>query len=349
MSQDPCGQLILDLYRTGREGPFRSFQTRALDLLRTVLAFDSAWWGNASKDTMQIHRIHLHNVAPSIFEDYPRYLEEDVFRESLIANPGVTISMEDLMPREEWMKARLYREYAVKYRVFSTVGTLLIDRITSLFEFLTVWRHKYRPFTPEERRIKQLVMPHLVEAHRVSRLHHVIGRELNPQVRHWAIADVSGHLHELVPGFAQMLREEWTGWTASRLPEDLHEAVANSGLFRGQRFVVRVRPLRSSTLRRGATAYHRRPVESARIAGSHTLRGRRDPQAHCRRAGNLPGDRAQSDRALLCEVGRQQKDRARAAAGCGHASRVGSNPVVVWENIETNPLQRPIPSKDRAD
>lgn len=237
-----AAKFIIELYRYSRAGPFASFQTRALELLKGVVPFESAWWGNASRDTMQIHRIHLFNCAESIIDDYPAYMEEDVFRIAMIDNPDKTINMDDLVPRAEWVKTRLYREYATKYKVQAAIGTLVIDPITSLFEFVTIWRHDYRPFTPEECAAKELVMPHMVGAHRLSRLYHVMAREAQIQARHWAIADPSGHLRELMPGFAQLLREEWPEWTASKLPGDLDKTVSQAGTYRGQRLVVRVRP-----------------------------------------------------------------------------------------------------------
>ena len=41
-------RVILSLYHEGREVPLGSFQAWALEQLQYLIAFDSAWWGNAA-------------------------------------------------------------------------------------------------------------------------------------------------------------------------------------------------------------------------------------------------------------------------------------------------------------
>ena len=168
-------QIILSLYRDGRDMRLHNFQDWALEEVRKVIHFDSAWWGNAAMEPPKIHWIHLYNCDASIMQDYPPYLEDDFFRVALMASPGVSINMADHITRARYVRTALYRHVGKRYRVEWSLGTLLVDKASSLTEFLTLWRHNPKaPFSEAERQAKELLMPHLAEAFRTVRLRHFL-------------------------------------------------------------------------------------------------------------------------------------------------------------------------------
>ena len=59
-------QVTLSLYREGRDVPLRYFQDWALEQVRSLIPFDSAWWGSSAVEPMKIHWVHLHNCDKSI-------------------------------------------------------------------------------------------------------------------------------------------------------------------------------------------------------------------------------------------------------------------------------------------
>ncbi|MDP2031171.1 MAG: LuxR family transcriptional regulator [Thiobacillus sp.] len=218
-------RLLLELHRTGQEAPLSQFQPAALELIREMIPFDSAWWGNASAEPLEIHRLYLHNCDDSILETYLPYMGEDFMRAALMANPGKTINMADLTTRARFVRTALYQKVGKRYRIEWSLGTLLVEPVSSLNEFLTLWRHDAkRPFTEDERQTKELLMPHLADAHRAARLREVLD---DPRERRecWAVADERGFLREVHPGFVHRLREYWPDWRGSLLPEALLEPV----------------------------------------------------------------------------------------------------------------------------
>ena len=224
-------QVLLELHRAGREAPYGQFQATALELIQSVVAFDSAWWGNAAADPVEIHRLHLHNCPSTILADYEPYMDQDFFRDALIANPGRTINMADLITRAKFVRTALYREVGRRYRIEWSLGTLMVEPVSSLYEFLTLWRHDgTKPFSENERRTKELLMPHLVDAHRNARLRAVLGGEGARQDR-WAVADVRGYLREASPGFIHELRRRWPHWQGSRLPSEMLDSVRAADTF----------------------------------------------------------------------------------------------------------------------
>lgn len=221
----PLNAVVLRLYREGREVPLASFQAWALEQIRSLLPFDSAWWGNAAADPPALHEVFLHNCDASILREYPPYLEEDFFRAALAASPGVAVNLSDLTTRSRYVRTALYREFGRRFKVEWSLGTLLIEPTSSLYEFLTVWRHdRMHPFSESERQSKELLMPHLVEVHRAVRLRHFL-RLPGVINREWAVADARGFLHEVSPAFAARLGTLWPHWRGSGLPGPLLPAV----------------------------------------------------------------------------------------------------------------------------
>jgi DNA-binding CsgD family transcriptional regulator len=214
-------RVILSLYHEGREVPLGSFQAWALEQLQCLIVFDSAWWGNAAANPPALHQMHLYQCDESILEAYPPYLEQDLFRAALIARPGTTVNLSDLTTRERHVRTPLYREFARRFKVEWSLGTLVIEPVSSLYEFLTLWRHDPgRPFSEAERQTKELLMPHLVETHRAVRLRHFLKVPADHD-REWAVVDARAFLREASPAFIARLRAQWPGWSGSSLPEPL--------------------------------------------------------------------------------------------------------------------------------
>ena len=134
-------RVLLELHRAGREAGYSSFQPSALDSIQALIPFDSAWWGNAAAEPMEIHRLHLHNCPASILSDYVPYMGKDFFRAELMAHPGTTINMADLITRGRFVRTELYRMVGKRYHIEWSLGTLLVEPVSSLYEFLTLWRH----------------------------------------------------------------------------------------------------------------------------------------------------------------------------------------------------------------
>lgn len=220
--------VILDLHRAGREVRLRAFQSVALDLVGNLIPFDSAWWGNAAADPPEIHYLHLHNCDASILETYAPYMAQDFMRAALVAHPGRSINLADLTTRARFVRTALYRQVGKRYRIEWSLGTLLVEPVSTLQEFLTLWRHDpRRPFSETERQMKELLMPHIADAHRVARLRDLLG-ETRGKCKCWAVADERGFLREITPAFVQCLRRIWPAWQGNQLPVALLAAVRDA-------------------------------------------------------------------------------------------------------------------------
>ena len=235
-------RVVLALYREGRDMPLRGYQDWALDLIKGLIPFDSAWWGNAATEPPNIHWIHLLNCDASILDTYGPYMMEDFFRAALMANPGKAINTVDLTTREGLIATRMYREWASHYHVEWSLGTLLRDPNTALQEFLTVWRHDpAKPFSEDERQMKELLMPHLTEAFRAVRLRHFL-RGIDTRGKAWALADDHGYIREATSPFLQYLHDHWRQWKGNLLPEALAQCVIGGRNYESKTLTIELTP-----------------------------------------------------------------------------------------------------------
>jgi DNA-binding CsgD family transcriptional regulator len=241
VTSQALNRVILSLYRDGRDLRLHNFQDWALEQVRKVVQFDSAWWGNAAMEPGKIHWIYLFNCDASIMAAYPPYLDEDFFRAALMANPGKSISTSDLITRQNYVRTALYRNVGKRYCVEWSLGTLLVDAASSLTEFLTLWRHDPKtPFSEADRHAKELLMPHLVEAFRGVRLRHFL-KEKDAVVNTWALADDQGFLREASPAFVAHLQTHWAGWQGNRLPEPLASCIVEGKDYKAKSFAIKLK------------------------------------------------------------------------------------------------------------
>jgi len=232
-------QLVVDLYKASREVPFANFQEWALTQMHDVLDFDAAWWGRGANQPLMVHHVHLHRCAPTLVEDYAPWIGVDFFREAVCAKPGTTVSTSDLMSRKKLEATVVYREFGAKHCVEWSLGTVLIEPVSSLNEFITVWRKDVkRPFSEADRSIKQFLMPHLAESYRNCRLLHLLENGRRVPGGYWALCNPDGILIDAHRRFASMIADEWKEWNSAELPAPLRKHAIAGTEYCGRRVVV---------------------------------------------------------------------------------------------------------------
>jgi len=235
-------QFLLELHRTSREIPHAGFKDWVFEHLGRLIRFDSAWWGSGSERPLQVHRVHLHRCSPRILDEYPRFIEQDFFREAVSRSPGRVMLFSDLMSREAFEQTDIYRNFGRPFQVEWSMGVVLIEPVSSLNEFATVWRHDARkPFAEADRRMMQAVVPHLFEANRICRVNQLRDPQGMQHASPWALSDSQGLLHDVGPGFVDLIHQEWPGWRDAELPLALRASLAPGRRHTGSRVVIEMR------------------------------------------------------------------------------------------------------------
>lgn len=254
ISGETLNELILELYRAGRECSVEEFQDCALDAVQKAIRFDSAMWGAGANDPHVIHHVHLYRQPQRMIEDYAAgFQEKDFLRARVCETPGVTVNLADMVTREEYRRTEIYQGFTHRYGIEQILCTVLVEPVSDLYQFLSLWRaDPRRPFSEAERRAKQFLMPHLVESYRSNRIAGIRQRVFGhgTPARAAAICNRLGILHEIEGRFAFLLRLEWPRWGGAQLPQGLRELWASGADedFVGQRIVVRATPLKDLVL-----------------------------------------------------------------------------------------------------
>ncbi|MBX3665460.1 MAG: response regulator transcription factor [Burkholderiales bacterium] len=235
--------LILSLYRGSRDIPATAFQDWALEQTRQTLAFESAIWGRAGIENgmAQIYSVHLHRLPPESLASYARFRDRDTVGAMAMQAMGTTIRAagHEVLANDPEMLEQHVRRFGLDY----SLTTCIVDPRTGLISFMTLFRPARQPhFSEEERIAVQSLTPHLIESCQQSRLMQLNAGGIadSGNDRRVAVCDTDFVLIAARDGFAELLREEWPGWNALRLPEAAHAKMRSSskGDHAGERIVL---------------------------------------------------------------------------------------------------------------
>jgi len=235
--------LLLHLYRLSHEQPVEHFQDGALELLKSVLPFDSAMWGSATmtKAGIDIHTIHLHRQPPEMLSAYEEVKHLDTAAQAVTVNPSETLAFD----AKAWFSDRqqvALLEYGRRFQQSHFFIGGALNPATRYTRWLTLFRARTDAHcTESERQLLASLMPHVQQALELNRLTHL--GQLRQEHMHGrlgsALADPRGMIHHMDAVFECTLRTEWESWQGLYLPEPLL-AAAQSGQQRlvGRTFVV---------------------------------------------------------------------------------------------------------------
>lgn len=223
--------MILDVHRAGCEVGFDQFQRLMLEEIRALISFDSACWSNAAMDPLALHHPRLFNCDESILEELQRLWPQDCFFAALAARPGVTINLSDPETRARLARSQIYGKVGKRYGIACGLGTLQVKPVSAHYEFLVLWRNDSKsPFSEAERLGMELLMPHLMQAHRIA-CQRAIFKDTRRRSGNWGVADAWGFVHQATPGFVRALNGQWPGWKGSQLPTALLECLRTGQSF----------------------------------------------------------------------------------------------------------------------
>lgn len=219
--------LVLALYQLTQEHGSPEFQARALERVRDVIDFDSAFWalmGNVEGPPEFLHYC-LIDQPESMVADYAEVAHLDEVSHRNIAAPRESLvsSIDELSSCAEGP----LRDYVDKYGIRHILSTYVPDTLLSgLHQVVCFWRSRSdRPFLERERRLKQALTPHLVEALRQSRRLEIQRALLHSwEEKHsTALVDRQGILHHAEERFLELLVRNWPDWRGAKLPTALVE------------------------------------------------------------------------------------------------------------------------------
>ncbi len=217
---------VRDIYQLAVTSPLVSFREEALNTMSKILPFDSAMWGLALGGEVIPFNIHLHHQPPEMLTSWQKVQHLDpLVPELRRIEPGTTVYFCDLIPHEEFIKHPLYLDHARHFDKEYTMSTRHLDELTGTNSFISIYRHDAdQPFTTDEQQLKQMLFPHLIEAHRmyVREQLYLKGNNTQPHGNSSsAVCDRDGVLHYCDDNFLSLMGSQWQDTDSKTLPSEV--------------------------------------------------------------------------------------------------------------------------------
>jgi DNA-binding CsgD family transcriptional regulator len=215
---------LLRLSRGALENPATGFKDWALMEVNGLIPFDSAVWlmGSWIDEQPVVHTAHLHRLEDTFIESWMHYQHEDRLAREITNNPNKTVNVD---VASQYSGQEIYNRHCKNFGVEHIVATALIDPDTKLLNSMCLYRaDEKRPFTEEDRALKEIVFQHLIEAARtnwLTNLPNMLSERKQSSFNAIAACEMSGLLHIAMPSFVDLCREEWPKWTGPFLPPEV--------------------------------------------------------------------------------------------------------------------------------
>ena len=221
--------LIANIYAGVLELPFAEFKERTLAALDMAIPFHSGVWASGAYSSNTMHSVALVNHGPDMLIDYVMHWQEsDFVRAAVVGKPFKAHRNEDVMPLAEYHKSPIYLQFSRPAGLEHALGIVHADLATDLGELLFLFRNDpARPFTENDARRLELLLPHLVTAWRQRQALHryEAGNPAEFQTSGQAVIDDQGLLCAVETRFSELLREAFPNWKGPRLPVDAVRAL----------------------------------------------------------------------------------------------------------------------------
>lgn len=240
------GDFILNLQRLARGTSECAFRTQALALLRQVIPFESGSWGTTKPDGVGVKlcSVQLLGQTEAILQRYEAIRAHDRAGQKTVANPGQS---QILSWRDGYGGANgAFRAYCENFSHFNILSTMSQGLLGMQHNFITVARSKGSPcFVEADRAGMQQLLPHLLDAWILNRSWHMQKSPDADQANDLisGICSTTGDLLGDHPAFAQLIANEFPGWSPPRLPPSLMAGLEQQGCWRRKRLVVQTYPV----------------------------------------------------------------------------------------------------------
>lgn len=251
ISPDALSDLLFDLYRSSRAMSMQNFRAHALNLVRSHIPFDSAWWAMATvleSGRECVHDSFTVGLPGDSAEHLNRAVPDTLIARTCRESPGVCINFRPQQLLGDSRQAAVTQHLGS----MNVLCTVVQGSIPQLISFLSLERRdRNMPFTEDERRIKQLLTKHLMDMAQVNWITEVASTRAQDAASGLAMAvtDEVGMLHAAEPGLDRYLKSEWPDWRPPFLPQPVLAALAeDKERYLGTRLSVRFRRAAGCTL-----------------------------------------------------------------------------------------------------
>jgi DNA-binding CsgD family transcriptional regulator len=235
------------------EKPAHEFKDWALSETKKLIPFDSCAWGMGSwvNNAPVVHTVHLHNLGGHFIESWLRYQHEDKLTRDVTLNSNLTFNVNLAC---EYANTNIYNIHCKSFGIEHIVSTGTVDQDTQILNTIVFYRASInQPFSEEERALKEIVFPHLIEAARtnwLTNLPNMFSAYQRSSFSAIAASDTTGLLHIAMPSFVEICRKEWLSWKGPFLPQEILDIAHKNQSYIGESIVISISKINEVTLLR---------------------------------------------------------------------------------------------------
>lgn len=215
--------LVLELHALCHELPLRAFQTRALERVAALVAFDSALIaiGTVSFGVPDAHDAFLYRQPAEMMQSWERVKAEDTVSFIVTSSPGRAFAFEAAATYPAGSGVMAHCE---RYGILQLLTTAAVDVRAGSFVVISLYRaDRAAVYTERDRATMELLVPHLVACMRRARLDD-LRRATHVHPAHApaaAIVNRRGIVLEAEPRFIDVLGRQYPDFRGPALPEAL--------------------------------------------------------------------------------------------------------------------------------
>lgn len=216
---------VLELHRKSRELPVRAFQSFVFEQVCRVVPLDSGFFatGTIQRGTPQAHDFYLHRQPPELMTSWERIKHLDKLAFLAAANPGRTFAAP---AKELYAAVPPVLEHCERFSMRHLACTAAIAPRIGSYVVLSAYRREVsEPFSESDRATLELLMPHVVESSRQSRIAALL-RATHVSLQTGggaAIVNRQAIVLEAERAFSDLLTEHYPRWNGPALPPELGE------------------------------------------------------------------------------------------------------------------------------
>ena len=220
-------EILIALHHGANVVSPEKFREYALDLVRTLIPFDSAVWGKHSRigGELVTSEMYIHGQPTEMLHNQEsiRYLDPWL-NEAQIAQPWITVNLNHSKPPRAITPE--LRQSLGLFGLMHCLCTMGYDPLSQSPHHIILGRNDLdRPYSEQERLLKQYLMPHLEAA--CDHNHRLLPQPSNhnpPESERRqsnALMNDQGVLFATEPRFMKLLMGEFPDWHGPLLPEPL--------------------------------------------------------------------------------------------------------------------------------
>jgi DNA-binding CsgD family transcriptional regulator len=210
---------ISNLYRAGSDIPADQFQSWAFQELKGLVPFDAAIWGMGNAARGRFHNVTVVGLPSSFANALEQTREINPFFPVIMKNVGKSFENADIMPDADFYQAEIYRRCFSQFGVERVLSSGHADARSGLYTLLSLYRFdRSRRFADKEKQIFDELAYYLISAYSHVFFLHLTRPKAAPRGRMAAVVDSQAVLHEVQPGFLDLVEKKFTQWQGMNLP-----------------------------------------------------------------------------------------------------------------------------------